>query len=128
MVGLPQQFLEDRALRDAARAVFVADITHARSSLSAKGVATRVGSRIGDGAKDVFEVARLQAEDNRGILAILIGALVLWFAREPIREIFGLAQPEEDIDASPEVAESDPEPAVLHDIAEHEIGAGENDE
>ncbi len=90
MTKLPQQFLEDRALRDAARDVFMADIQHARTSISGKGIATRVGSRVGDGAKDVFEVAKVHADDNRGILAALLGALVLFFAREPILEIFGI--------------------------------------
>lgn len=90
MTKLPQQFIEDRALRDAARDVFMADIEHARTSTSGQGIATRIGSRVGDGAKDVFEVAKVHADDNRGILAALIGAIVLFFAREPILEIFGI--------------------------------------
>jgi len=96
MIKLDDQFVQDRALRDSARAVIMADITHARTSFSAKGVADRVGGRIGDGAKDVFEVAKTHSDDKRGIIAILIGAVLLWLAREPILEILGLSVFEED--------------------------------
>jgi len=94
MTKLDPQFLEDKALRDAARAVLVADIDHARETFSAKGVATRVGERVGDGAKDVLEVAKTQADDNRGILAALIGAILLWIGRDTIFEILGFAEPD----------------------------------
>ncbi|QUL38791.1 hypothetical protein [Erythrobacter sp. JK5] len=113
MTGLPEQFLEDRALRDAARQVLMADLAHAKASLSGKSIANRVGSRVGDGAKDVFEVARTHAEDNRGILAALIGAIVLFFAREPIFEILGIAKPDGDDDMSGDETEqegADPAP------------------
>lgn len=96
MTRLPARFVEDRALRDAARSVLIADVTHARESLSAKGVATRIGSRIGDGARDVVEVAKVQAENNRGVLAILIGALLLWLARHPLLELMGLVPSADD--------------------------------
>lgn len=107
MSPLEQQFIEDRALRDAAKAVLLADIEHARTNLTAKGVADRVGGRIGDGAKDVFEAAKAQAEDNRGILAVLIGAVLLWLAREPIMELLGLADLAEDADIEQGAASSD---------------------
>ncbi|MDY7097384.1 MAG: hypothetical protein SXU28_04535 [Pseudomonadota bacterium] len=107
MSRIPDQFHEDRALRDAARAVLMADIEHARVTLSGKGVATRVAGRIGDGAKDVLEVAKTQADDNRGIVAALIGALVLWLARVPILQILGLA-PFEDEDEEQETGDEVP--------------------
>ena len=95
MNRLPNQFIEDRALRDAARGVLKADIAHARAAFSGKSIASRIAGRIGDGAQDVVEVAKTNAENNRGILAILLGAVVLFFAREPILEILGLG-PEND--------------------------------
>lgn len=88
MSRLPDDFYQDRALRDAARDVLVADIEHARASLSGKAIAGRVAGRVGDGAKDVLEVAKGHADDKRGILAIIIAFIALWFAREPIAEIF----------------------------------------
>ncbi|MBV7259922.1 hypothetical protein [Erythrobacter crassostreae] len=102
MSKLDQQFYEDRALRDAAREVLMADIAHAKVSLSGKGIAGRVAGRVGDGAKDVFEVAKVHSDDNRGIIAALIGALVLWFTRAPILEILGLEEAEDQIEATPE--------------------------
>lgn len=91
-----EQFHEDRAIRDAARAVLMADFEHARASFSAKGVADRVGGRIGDGAKDVIEVAKTQADTNRGIIAALIGAVLLWLGRDTILDVLGLSEAEAD--------------------------------
>ena len=108
MTKLPAQFIEDRAIRDAAFDVLKADIEHAKVSLAPKGVVGRVGGRIGDGAKDVFEVAKTNADDNRGVLAILLGALALFLARGPILELFrGQQDDEEDAgEAAPDDAES----------------------
>ena len=101
MSKLSKQFVEDKALRDSAREVLMADVGHARGTFSAKGIATKVGGRVGDGAKDVFEVAKVHADDKRGLLALLIGAAALFFARRPIMEVLGLgdsnkANPETD--------------------------------
>ncbi len=132
MSRLPPQFIEDRALRDAARDVFMADVEHARVSISGKGIAARVGSRVGDGAKDVFEVARVHADDKRGILAALIGAVVLFFAREPILEIFGITQPDEgedssetDTDAAEDIVEAED---LLQEADETAPAPGDTDE
>ena len=96
MSKLDQRFHEDKALRDAARKVLMADIEHAKTSLSGKHLAGRVVGRVGEGAQDVFEVAKTQADDKRGILAALVGAILLWISREPIMEILGLSEPDED--------------------------------
>lgn len=109
MTQLPQRFIEDRALRDAARAVLVEDIERLRASLGEEGIASRVSSgvsttissRIRTGARDVLAQAKAQAGDHKGVLAVLIGAIILWFAREPILDwIDELAgdQPEDDIE------------------------------
>ncbi|MEL6487747.1 MAG: hypothetical protein AAFQ13_11485 [Pseudomonadota bacterium] len=112
----PAEFLEDRALRDAARAVLIADIEHARTSLSGKAVAARVAGTIGDGAKDAIDVAKTHAHDNRGILAGLMAVLALWFAREPLLEIFGrVAEPE------------DAQEPLSEDHSEAATAAGENE-
>ncbi|MEM9502253.1 MAG: hypothetical protein AAF941_10475, partial [Pseudomonadota bacterium] len=71
--------------------------------------------RIGDGAKDVVEVARTNAEDKRGILAILIGAMLMFFAREPILEILGLDDSEAD--KLTDDNEEAPEKKLLDDTA-----------
>ncbi|MFY8048923.1 MAG: hypothetical protein ACOVNS_08890 [Erythrobacter sp.] len=92
MSALPQRFIEDRALRDAARAVLDEDIARLRASLGEQGVASRVTSRIGTtvtgrlkaGANDVLESATETAIDNRGVIAVLMAAILLWLMRGPL--------------------------------------------
>ncbi|GMN01551.1 hypothetical protein [Erythrobacter sp. MTPC3] len=91
MSNVDQQFFEDRAIRDAARENLMADVAHVRASLSGAGIASRMFGRVGDGAKDVLEVAKDSAEDNRGIVAALVGAVLLWLSRGPIMDLLGLA-------------------------------------
>lgn len=101
MSKLLDQFHEDRALRDAAKSVLLADIEHARTSFSPKGFADRVGGRVTDGAKDVYSVAKVHADDNRGIIATLIGAILLWISRDTILEILGLDQTDMQAEVQP---------------------------
>lgn len=94
---LPDRFVEDRALRDAARAVLAEDVERLRASLGEEGIASRVSSSVGttisgrirSGARDVLAQARAQAGDRAGVLAVLIGAIILWFARGPIMDWLG---------------------------------------
>lgn len=92
MTHLPSRFVEDRRLRDAARAVLTEDIERLRASLNEEGIASRVSSGVGStisdrlrtGARDVLAQAKAQAGDHKGVLAVLVGAIILWFARGPI--------------------------------------------
>jgi ATP-dependent Clp protease ATP-binding subunit ClpA len=122
MTALPPRFIEDRALRDAARAVLDEDIARLRASLDEQGVGSRVssslretvGGRIRTGASDVFEQAKQSATDNRGILAILIGAILLWLMRGPLLALLEGAA--EDADAALE-AEAETSDATTGDTA-----------
>ncbi|MGB3806814.1 MAG: hypothetical protein WA936_06425 [Erythrobacter sp.] len=96
MSNLERRFREDKALRDAAKRNFFADIAQTRAGLSGTGIAGRVAGRVSEGARDVFDTAKDQADDNRGIVAALIGALVLWFGRGPILDLLGLSGEEDD--------------------------------
>lgn len=116
MSRLPDEFYQDRALRDAARDVLLADIEHARRSLSKDGLTTRFTGRIGDGAKDAIEVAKVHAEDNRGLIAGLIALLALWFARQPLLEIFGFDTTADEQEPAPQGNET-----PLSDEPDHEI-------
>ncbi|MEP5939060.1 MAG: hypothetical protein ABJ239_12095 [Erythrobacter sp.] len=78
------QMHEDKALRDTARSLLSADISHVKNIMSGPSLGKRLAGRIGDGATDVLEKAGDQADNHRGILAALIGGIVLWFARNPI--------------------------------------------
>ncbi len=82
------RMLEDRYLRNSARALLDADFQHLRNDLSRKGLAERAVDRVKEGAADVYDEAVEVAADHKGALAALIAALVLWFARNPIASLF----------------------------------------
>ncbi len=86
--ALDRQLREDRALRDAARALFQADVAHLRADLAGRSISSRIVDRIGEGATDVLEEAMEVADNNKGVIATLVAAIVLWFARNPILGIF----------------------------------------
>ena len=94
MTRLPERFIEDRQLRDSARAVLTEDIDRLRDSLAEQGIASRVSTgvtstisgRIRTGARDVLAEARAQAGERKGLLAGIIAAIVLFLARGPILE------------------------------------------
>lgn len=79
---------EDRALRDAALALLKADVAHLRADLAGKSMGERFMDRISEGAVDVFDEAVEVANNNRGVLATLIAAVLVWFARNPIMALF----------------------------------------
>lgn len=79
-----QKMREDKILRDAAMAVVQADISHIKTDYQARNLVARFATRMSEGATDVFEEAVDVAQDNKGVLATLIAAVMLWFARNPI--------------------------------------------
>lgn len=81
-----EQLIADRHLRDAARALVVADLANLKADLSLRGIGGRAVDRVVEGANEVYSEAIEVAADNKGVLAAIIGALVLWFAREPIQD------------------------------------------
>ncbi|MGX7926032.1 hypothetical protein ACWPMX_05605 [Tsuneonella sp. HG094] len=85
--ALEQQLREDRALRNAARALFEADIANLRANLSGKSISSRIVDRIGEGAAEVLDEAIEVADNNKGVIATLIAAIILWFARHPLIEL-----------------------------------------
>ena len=85
---LDHQLAQDKALRDAALELVKADVSHLRTDLNAKSVAARFANRMSEGAADLYEEAASKADDNRGILAALMAAIALWFARNPILSLF----------------------------------------
>ncbi len=86
--ALERQLLEDRMLRDAARALVEADVANLRASLAGRSISSRIIDRIGDGAADVLDEAVAAAENNKGVIATLIAAILLWFARHPVMDLF----------------------------------------
>jgi len=85
-----ERLIEDRHIRDAARALVEADLQNLRADLSVKSLGERAIDRITDGASEVYDEAVEVAADNKGALAAIVAALLLWFARHPILEaLFG---------------------------------------
>jgi hypothetical protein len=125
MNPLPDRFIEDRALRDAARAVLTEDLTRLRENLSQQGIASRVSSsvsttitgRLKAGARDVLAQARAQAGDHKGVLSLLIGAIILFFARGPILDWLDDSEEADDIDDGVPAPTPEPQDAPEGDLA-----------
>lgn len=98
------RMLEDKYLRDSARALVTADIEHLKSDFAHKGLGERAIDRMREGATDLYEEAIDVAEGNKGALAALIAAIVVWFARNPILELLGFNPDDEpgEYDDEPE--------------------------
>lgn len=107
MSKIEQQLADYRQLRDSSKKVLLADIEHARTTFSAKGLTSRYLGGVAEGAKDVYEVAKVHTVDHRGVIAIVLGALTLWFGREPL-----LAAMAEDIGIDEIEGESEPPASV----------------
>lgn len=94
------RMLEDKRLRDAARSVVKDDIDNLKTDLSARSASGRIADRIAAGASDIYDEAIDVARDHKGALAAIAGALVLWFARNPLlATLFGDDWAEDDDDA-----------------------------
>jgi len=98
MSELRARMVADRHLRDSARALIVADIESLKTGYAQKGLAERAMDKVREGAVDIYEEAIEVADDNRGALAALIAAIVVWFARNPILSLFGLGDEDEQDD------------------------------
>ncbi|MEE4154059.1 MAG: hypothetical protein V2I27_07855 [Erythrobacter sp.] len=122
MTRLPHQFIEDRELRDAARAVFLADLEHAKGALSRKGLLERLtgplSKRVSLGLKDTMEVAAAGASANRSGIAALVAALIVWFSRDTILEWVGVetgeTEDEPDLASPGQSANVDADAAADH--------------
>ncbi|MEE4289711.1 MAG: hypothetical protein V2J14_10105 [Erythrobacter sp.] len=106
MSRLPDEFVADRALRDAARRVLVADFDHARESLSGKAVAGRLADRVSLGAKTLMDVGKDSVSANKSLYAGIVTLIALWFAREPILDALALALDDDDTDEGDAEGES----------------------
>ena len=89
---------QDRHLRDSARALIEADIEHLKANFTSKSLGERAMDRVTDGAMDLYEEAVELAQDNKGALAALIAAIVVWFARNPLLSLFGFGNDAEEED------------------------------
>jgi len=98
---MERRIAEDRALRDAALALFKADLAMVRADLDERGLGARVADRIGRSTMELLDEAADVAEENKGKVAALIAAVILWFARGPILDALGGLIGENEDDAEP---------------------------
>jgi len=83
MTSRKLQMEEDRALRDAARALVKGDIAHLRGDVEEKGIAARVASSIKLGASDIFDEGMELVERHKPAsygLGAVLAAVVGWWA------------------------------------------------
>lgn len=90
------RMIEDRYLRDSARALVEADIKYLKADVAFKGIGSRAVDRVRDSAYEFYDEAIDVAENNKGALAALLAAVVVWFARNPILALFGLGEEADD--------------------------------
>lgn len=99
MKDLEVQLNQDRALRDAAKAVVQADIAFLKEDFTPSALKWRMA----DGAAEIFDHAKDVADDNKGVLGTLVAAVILWFARNSILDLLSDAEgdeaPEHNADA-----------------------------
>ncbi len=101
------RMLEDKHLRDSARALVEADVEHIKADFANKGIAKRALFRLRENAGELYDEALDVADSNKGAVAAVFAALVVWFARNPLLDMVGLGieQDDERTEPSDEAAE-----------------------
>ena len=89
MTDLERRLAEDKNLRDAALALFKADLALVRADLDERGLGKRIGDKVGESTMEVIDEAADFAQDNKGKVAAAVAAVILWFARGPILDTLG---------------------------------------
>ena len=101
------RMLEDKHMRDSARALVEADVEHIKADFANKGMAKRALFRLRENAGELYDEALDVADSNKGAVAAVFAALVVWFARNPLLDMVGLGieQDDERTEPSDEAAE-----------------------
>lgn len=101
------RMLEDKHLRDSARALVEADVEHIKADFANKGMAKRALFRLRENAGALYDEALDVADSNKGAVAAVFAALIVWFARNPLLDMVGLGieQDDERTEPSDEAAE-----------------------
>lgn len=86
MADPAEQLLEDRALRNTARALVEADIAFIREGVTARSLTARLIDRVSSDARDIAEEAVVVADENRVALGAGLGLGALGLAAYVFRE------------------------------------------
>lgn len=79
---------ELRSLRDAAWAAVHSDIDALQDGLATRGIGERVKDRAAEEAREALDHAVDIASEHRGVIAATVLALIAWFLRGPIGDLF----------------------------------------
>jgi hypothetical protein len=81
-----------KAARNAAHNAFETQVTQVQEDLAARGIGGRIADRAGEAMADAAEVAN----ENKGVVAGTIAAIILWALRGPIVRIVSDLWDDED--------------------------------
>jgi len=109
MTSLRRQLREDKATRDAARALIDADVEHVKSLVTSAEFKEQASQEVSDKSGDALKAATEAADKNKGYIAAVVGAIIVWLARQPIQALLEKLNTEQRDDAQ---VESDPEPVA----------------
>lgn len=77
----PARLVEARRLRDAAREIVVADLQELKEEYAPNGLLRRARAQVSDEVHGLLDQAKDITRESKPIIAIMVAALVGWFAR-----------------------------------------------
>lgn len=84
MNALAAKVKRDRARRNAARASFETRVTQIRSDLDPVSLGGRIAEKAVQESRETLDEALKIASESKGVVLGTLGALALWFLRNPI--------------------------------------------
>lgn len=108
MTDTERRLAEDRATRNAARAVFEANVAQIRADLEARSIPGRIVDKANQEVKSAISEGLAVAREGKGIIAGTIAALLLWLFRDSL-----LAALDSLFERKPDVAA---EPAPVQEV------------
>jgi len=105
---------EDRALRDTAKALLLANVESMRGFFEVNANRDRLAKRATDEARELANEAGKAASDHKGALAFLAAAIFLWFGRDEIISLLNRSDKPSDNGAESEelIKEAEIETAI----------------
>lgn len=100
-----RRLLEDRATRNAARAVFDGVLSQVKADLAARSIGGRIADQATGETKAALAEGLAVAKESKGIVAATVLALLAWFFRGPL------------LDAIEGLLGDDPPPAPVQEQA-----------
>lgn len=85
----PADLREDRALRNTARALLAAKISHLQGVVAVNSDSQRMMRIAGEEVREVASQVGTAARRHRGPLVVAGSVLLLWLGRRPIRALIG---------------------------------------